>query len=371
MSTFQPLKNTAKRRLGQSDLHVHPICLGTMTFGEQVNEKDSHAIMARSLERGVDFMDTAEMYPVPPTAEKYTHTETIIGNYFKANPGVRQKWIVATKVGGPGRGMKWLRGGGNDVSPSDMKSACEASLKRLQTDVIDLYQLHWPVRPVPAFGNVYFDPKAESAMGTLTPIDDQLRALSDLVKEGKIRTIGLSNETPHGVSAFMAAAKDHGLERIVSVQNPYCLTNRVVDNGLDEVMHYHQVSLLAYSPLAFGVLTGKYDDWAGFTDSNGKGSGRTGRMALYERFQQQRWGRSEHLHAARRYNALAKANGLTPTQLALAFCYQSWRVASTIIGVTSLAQLDECLDAWNTPELSKELLAEIDKIRWEMKDPAI
>ncbi len=360
-----------KRTLGQSGLKVHPICLGTMTFGEQVNEKDSHAILAHSLERGVDFMDTAEMYPVPPTADKYTLTETIIGNYFKANPGVRQQWTLATKVAGPARGMDWVRGGSLDVSPAAIQEACEGSLRRLQTDVIDLFQIHWPVRHVPAFGIPYFVPELDKERASSTPIHGQLEALSKLVKQGKVRTIGLSNESPYGVMEFVRLAEQHGLERIVSVQNPYCLTNRIVDNGLDEVMYRTNVSLLAYSPLGFGVLSGKYDDLTGFADPNAAGEAKAGRMALFERFQQQRWGRPEHLHAARRYNALAKKHGLTPTQLALAFCYQNWRVASTIIGVTSVAQLDECLDAWNTPALSKELLAEIDKIRWEIRDPAL
>lgn len=362
---------STKRRLGQSDLQIHPICLGTMTFGEQVSEKDSHAILARSLERGVDFMDTAEMYPVPPTAATYSRTEAFIGNYFKANPGVRQKWTVATKVAGPARGMDWVRGGSADVSPQAIAQACEASLQRLQTDVIDLYQIHWPVRYVPAFGITYFSPEADQERVGHTSIDGQLQALSKLVKEGKVRTIGLSNETPWGVMAFLRAAAQHGLERIVSVQNPYCLTNRIVDNGLDEVMHREQVSLLAYSPLGFGVLTGKYDAMTSLADPSASPEAKLGRMALYERFQQQRWGRPDHLVAARRYNQLAIANGLTPTQLALAFCYQSWRVTSTIIGVTSLAQLDECLEAWNVPALSKELHTEIDKIRWDIRDPAL
>jgi aryl-alcohol dehydrogenase-like predicted oxidoreductase len=367
MNTITP----PKRQLGQSSLQIHPICLGTMTFGEQVNEKDSHAILAHSLERGVDFLDTAEMYPVPPTAEKYTRTETIIGNYFKANPGVRQKWTVATKVAGPARGMDWVRGGSADVSEQAIEQACNASLQRLHTDVIDLYQIHWPVRHVPAFGIPYFSPDADQERVGNTPIAGQLRALSKLVKAGKVRAVGLSNETPWGVMEFLRQAQQHGLERIVSVQNPYCLTNRIVDNGLDEVLYREQISLLAYSPLGFGVLTGKYDAMESLTDPKASPEAKAGRMALYERFQQQRWGRPEHLVAARRYNALATAHGLTPTQLALAFCYQNWRVASTIIGVTSLAQLDECLDAWNTPALSKELLSEIDRIRWEMRDPAL
>ncbi len=371
MNTPIALTNATKRRLGQSDLHVHPICLGTMTFGEQVDEKYSHAILARSLERGVDFMDTAEMYPVPPTGEKYTLTETIIGNYLHANPGVRQKWTIATKVAGPARGMDWVRGGSLNVTPAQMTRSCEDSLRRLQTDVIDLFQIHWPLRHVPAFGAPYFNRAIDKELSTNTSIHDQLQALSALVKAGKVRTIGLSNESPYGVMEFVRIAEQHGLSRIVSVQNPYCLTNRIVDNGLDEVMLRSDVGLLAYSPLGFGVLTGKYDALDGLTDPKGSPEAKAGRMALYERFQQQRWGRPEHLVAARRYNDLAKAHGLTPTQLALAFCYQSWRVTSTIIGVTSIAQLDECLDAWNAPELSKELHAEIDKIRWEMRDPAL
>ncbi len=363
--------NPPKRQLGTSSLQIHPICLGTMTFGEQVSEKDSHAILARSLERGVDFMDTAEMYPVPPSGPTYSRTETFIGNYFKAHPGMRQKWTVATKIAGPARGMDWVRGGSPDVSPQAIQEACEASLRRLQTDVIDLYQIHWPVRYVPAFGITYFSHEADKERAGNTPIHGQLEALSKLVKQGKVRTIGLSNETPFGVMEFLRQAEQHGLERIVSVQNPYCLTNRTVDNGLDEVMYRTDVSLLAYSPLGFGVLTGKYDALQGLADPAASPEAKAGRMAKYERFQQQRWGRTEHLLAARRYSQLAITHGLTPTQLALAFCYQSWRVASTIIGVTSLVQLDECLDAWDTPPLSMELLAEIDKIRWEIRDPAL
>ncbi len=357
--------NPPKKPLGQSDLLVHPICLGTMTFGEQVNEADSHTILARSLERGVDFMDTAEMYAVPPSAATFNATERIIGNYFKANPGVRQKWTVATKVAGPSRGMPWVRGGSPNVTAKEMVEACEGSLKRLQTDVIDLYQVHWPLRHVPAFGNQYFDLAADAAQQGNTPALEQLQALDSLVKAGKVRTIGLSNESPWGVMQFTKLAEQHGLARIVSVQNPYCLVNRVVDNGLDEVNHREHVGLLAYSPLGFGMLTGKYDA-TGIHAADAP----AGRMSKYERMKQQRWGREETLVAARRYNALAKAHGLTPTQMALAFCYTNWRVASTIIGITSLAQLDECLDAWGT-ELSKDLLAEIDKIQKDIRDPAV
>jgi aryl-alcohol dehydrogenase-like predicted oxidoreductase len=346
--------------LGRSGLHVTPICLGTMTFGEQVGEADSHAILDRSLERGVNFIDTAEMYSVPPKAETYGATETIIGRWFAKHPGVRNKIVLATKVAGPSRGMPWVRGGAADMTPAGIAQACDASLERLQTDVIDLYQIHWPNRNAPAFGGIYFDPNKDTVN---TSIHDQLEALAKLVKAGKVRAVGLSNESPWGLLEFLKVAEQHGLPRMVSVQNPYCLINRVVDNGLDEALHRTGVGLLAYSPLGFGLLTGKYDA-RGFADPNNKG-----RMALFERMKQQRWGRPESLAAARRYNALAQAHGLTPTRMALAWCYANWRVASTIIGVTSLAQLDECLDAWGTT-LSPELLAEIDKIRWEMRDPA-
>ena len=346
--------------LGRSDLRVTPICLGTMTFGEQVSQPDAHAILDRAVARGVNFIDTAEMYSVPPRAETYGATETIIGHWFAARPGLRQKVVLASKVAGPSRGMPWVRPG-LDMTAADIAASCEASLRRLQTDMIDLYQIHWPERHVPAFGTLYYDPAQER---TQTSIHEQLEALARLVRAGKVRHIGLSNETPYGVHEFVRLAEQHGLPRIVSTQNPYCLTNRVYDNALDETCHRLGVSLLAYSPLAFGLLTGKYDA-SGFSGPQAP----HGRMALFERNRQQRWGRPSAAAAARRYNDLARANGLTPTQLALAFCYRSWRVASTIIGVTTLAQLEENLDAWAV-QLSPELLQACDAIRLELRDPA-
>jgi len=348
-------------QLGTSDLHVTPICLGTMTFGEQVNEADSHAILDHSLARGVNFIDTAEMYSVPPKAETCGHTETIIGNWFAKNPGARQKLVLATKVAGPSRGMPWIRDHAN-LTVQDFLTACEASLRRLQTDVIDLYQIHWPERHVPAFGTVYYDPKKETSEIT---IHAQLEALAQLVKAGKVRHVGLSNETPYGVHEFVRLAEQHGLPRIATTQNPYCLINRTYENGLDETCHRLNVSLLAYSPLGFGLLTGKYDT-SGIT---GPDAPKGARISGYESVRKQRWGRPESLVAARRYNALAQENGMTPTQMALAFCYTKWQVASTIIGVTSVAQLDADLDAWGTT-LSPEVLAAIDAIRWELRDPA-
>lgn len=346
--------------LGASDLRVTPICLGTMTFGEQVAEADAYAIMDRAVARGVTFFDTAEMYAVPPRAETFGATESIIGRWLAARPGMRQRITLASKVAGPSRDMPWIRPG-LGLTAADIRASCDASLQRLQTEVIDLYQIHWPERHVPAFGTLYYDPAQERSQ---TSLHEQLDALAGLVKAGKVRHIGLSNETPWGVHEFVRLAEQHGLPRVVSVQNPYCLTNRSHDNALDETCHRLNVSLLAYSPLGYSLLTGKYDD-TGFLGPDAP----RGRMSLYERSQKQRWGRPAALTAARRYNALAREHGLTPTQLALAFCYRSWRVASTIIGVTTLAQLDENLDAWHTT-LSPELLQACDAIRLELRDPA-
>jgi aryl-alcohol dehydrogenase-like predicted oxidoreductase len=350
--------------LGQSGLSVTPICLGTMTFGEQVNQADAHAILDRSLVRGVNFLDTAEMYAVPAKAETCGATETIIGNWFAANPGARQKVVLATKVAGPSRGMPWIRGEVSGLTKAEILTACDNSLRRLQTDVIDLYQIHWPARNTPAFGALYFDSTKDKPCAS---IHEQLDAMAELVKAGKVRAIGLSNETPYGVHEFVRLAEQHNLPRVATVQNPYCLINRSWENGLDETCYRLGVDLLAYSPLGFGLLSGKYDD--GGIHKPTRADGQQGRMALYDSMKAQRWGRPESMDAARQYNALAREHGLTPNQLALAFCYHNRKVASTIIGVTSVAQLDECLDAWSV-QLSPELLKAIDAIRWQHRDPA-
>lgn len=348
--------------LGRSGLHVTPICLGTMTFGEQVNEAAAFAIMDRAVERGVNFLDTAEMYAVPPRAETFNATEIIIGRWLAQRPGLRDKLVIATKVAGPSRGMPWIRGGKGDLSGADIIAACHGSLQRLQTDVIDLYQIHWPTRSVPMFGGMYYQPVDETA---LTSIHEQLQALGQLVTKGKVRAVGLSNETPYGVHEFVRLAEQHGLPRVASVQNVYSLISRTLENGLDETLHRLGVSLLAYSPLAFGLLTGKYDA----SGISGPEAPPEARIAKYASVRKQRWGRPESLAAARRYNALAHENGLTPTQLALAFCYTKWQVSSTIIGVTSVAQLEENMNAFGTA-LPPEVLAAIDAIRSEMRDPA-
>ena len=349
--------------LGSSDLKVTPICLGTMTFGEQVDEASAHGILNHSLQRGINFIDTAEMYSVPARTETFGATETIIGNWFAKNPSARAQTVLATKVAGPARGMPWIRNGSADLTAADIVQACNDSLKRLQTDVIDLYQIHWPVRHVPAFGMLYFDPAKDKPVSS---IHEQLDAFARLVKAGKVRAIGLSNESPYGVHEFVRLAGQHGLPRVATVQNPFCLVNRTVENGLDETMHRLGVSLLAYSPLGFGLLTGKYDQ----SGIDGPDAPKNARIGKFESVRKQRWGRPESFAAARRYNALAREHGLTPTQMALAFCYTKWQVASTIIGVTSAAQLDENIDAFGTV-LAPDVLEAIDKIRWEMRDPAL
>lgn len=347
--------------LGRSDLQVSPVCLGTMTFGEQVGPTQAHQILDHAVAGGVNFIDTAEMYAVPARRETFGATEAIIGEWFAANPGLRRQVVLATKVAGPSRHMDWIRGGATDLRPEHIAQACNDSLKRLQTDVIDLYQIHWPNRNAAIFGGLYFDPAKDQPQ---TSIVEQLQALGDLVAAGKVRHIGLSNESPWGLMEFLRVAERHGLPRVVSVQNAYALVNRSLDNALDETLYRTGTALLAYSPLGFGALTGKYD--ADGFDASPPG---LGRMARFESMRKQRWARPETLVAAREYNALARAHGLTPTQMALAFCYDNWRVASTIIGVTSVAQLDENLAAWGTP-LSPELRAAIDAIRSRLRDPA-
>ena len=349
-----------KTTLGRSELRVAPICLGTMTFGQQVDEASAHALLDHALERGVDFIDTAEMYAVPARRETYGSTERIIGSWFASRPGVRDRVVLATKVAGPSRNMDWIRNGSANLTAADIVQACDDSLKRLRTDHIDLYQIHWPNRNVPTFGALYFEPRLDREYSS---IEEQLEAMDRLVKQGKVRHVGLSNESAYGVGEFVHTADRLGLPRVASVQNPYALTNRSLDNGLDEALHRHGVSLLAYSPLAFGALTGKYDG-PGIDDPSGPG-----RLAMFDSMKKQRWARPEALDAAREYNVLAREHGLSPTRMALAFCYTSWRVASTIIGVTTREQLDENIDAWGTT-LAPELLAKIDAIRWRLRDPA-
>lgn len=341
------------RPLGNSALIVPDICLGTMTFGEQTNEADAHAQLDFALAQGINFIDTAEMYAVPPRPETCGASETIVGRWLKHVP--RDRVIIATKVAGPSRNLDWIRNGPPALDRTNIRAAIEGSLRRLQTDYIDLYQLHWPERNQPMFGQWQFDPDKER---TCTPISEQLVALAELVREGKVRQIGVSNEHPWGIMEFRRIAAACGLPTIVSTQNAYNLLNRTFETGLAEVCHREQVGLLAYSPLAFGHLTGKY-----LADP-----ATPGRLTQWPAFGQ-RYTKPNVAAAVAAYVDLAHRHGLTPTQLALGFVRSRWFVASTIIGASSLRQLRETLPATLTP-LPESLLAEIDAIHLRYTNPA-
>lgn len=341
------------RTLGNSTLKVSAICLGSMTWGEQNNEADAHAQLNFASERGINFIDTAEMYPVPPRAETCNRTETLIGQWLKHQ--ARDQWIIATKAAGPRRAMSWIRNGPAAFDRANLRAAVEDSLTRLHTDYIDLYQLHWPERNVPMFGQYQFDPAQETAA---VSIHSQLEVLAELVKEGKIRYVGLSNETAWGIMSFLRLADQHDLPRIVSVQNAYNLINRSYEFSLAEISFREQVSLLAYSPLAFGLLTGKYLD-------NPLSRGRVNDFTGFA----QRYAKPNVAPAIAAYTALAHEHGLSATQLALSFVYHRWFVTSTIIGATSLTQLEENLAAWET-RLSPEQMQEIEAIHLRFMNPA-
>lgn len=342
-----------QNRLGDTDFLVPEICLGTMTFGEQTGESDAHAQLDYALAAGINFIDTAEMYAVPPRAETCGASESIVGRWLARQQ--RDKILLATKVAGPARSLTWIRNGPPAMDRSNIRTAIEGSLQRLQTEYIDLYQLHWPERNQPMFGQWQFDPANEREG---TSIREQLEALAELVKEGKIRYVGVSNEHPWGVMQFVKLADELGLPRIVSTQNSYHLLNRTFETGLAEVCHREQVGLLAYSPLAFGHLTGKYL----------ANPAAPGRLTQWPSFGQ-RYTKPNVAPALNAYAELAQRHDLSLTQLALGFVRSRWFVASTIIGASSLSQLQETLPATQTP-ISAELLAEIDEIHLRYTNPA-
>jgi len=313
--------------LGRSGIEVSRICLGTMTWGQQNSEAEAHQQLDCALAAGVNFIDAAEMYPVPPRAETYGLTETYIGSWLRARRN-RDKVVLATKAAGRSENMDYIRGGPR-LDRQHIEAALDASLERLSTDYIDLYQLHWPDRKSNRFGHLGYrhDPDDDPV-----PIVETLSVLGDAVRAGKVRAIGLSNETPWGVMTFLAAAREHGLPRIVSIQNPYSLLNRSFEVGLAEIAHREDVGLLAYSPLAMGVLAGKYLDGA-----RPEGA----RMTLFPRFA--RYMKPQGEAAAREYLALARRYGLDPAQMALAFVNSRPFVTSTIIGATTMAQLQSNL----------------------------
>ena len=347
-------------KLGNSNLSVSKVCLGTMTFGDQNTQAEAHQQLDYAVAQGINFIDTAEMYPVPPKAETYTLTEPIIGVWLKNQQ--RDKLIIGSKISGPRRGMGWIRNNEFSLDRATIRNALHDSLSRLQTDYIDLYQIHWPERNVPLFGQYQFDAANEIDVNgnekQWVSIHNQLETLAELVKEGKIRAIGLSNEQPWGVMEFVRCAKQYHLPHIATLQNAYNLLNRHIDFGMSEICYRENVSLLAYSPLAFGHLSGKYAE-----NSQAKG-----RVTLFRGYAQ-RYTKPNVAPATEAYAMLAKAHGYSLVELALSYVMQRWCVASTIIGATSTAQLQQNIAAYHV-KLSPEIIKEIDAIHLRFTNPA-
>lgn len=340
-------------QLGRTDIKVSELCLGTMTWGSQNSAADGFAQMDMARDHGVNFFDTAEMYAVPASPETSNRTEEIIGEWF-ARSGRRDEVILATKAAGPGDYVKHLRDGPR-LNAASLQSAVEGSLKRLQTEVIDLYQLHWPERNTNYFGRLGYRPSDD---GDAVPIADTVAGLKQLVDSGKIRHWGLSNETPWGLMTFLQEAEKIGLTPPVSIQNPYSLLNRSFEVGLAEIAHRERVGLLAYSPLAFGMLSGKY--------RHGQWPAKA-RLTLYKHFS--RYTNEQAIAATEAYCQLAEQHGLSATQLALQFVTSRPFVTSNIIGATSCEQLSENLESIQL-RLSDALLSELEAIHTRFPFPA-
>ena len=342
------------RKLGNTDLKVSTICLGTMTWGEQNNQKEAFEQMDYAMSQGINFFDTAEMYAVPSTEKTFGKTEIIIGNWFKERNN-RKKVILATKVSGPG--LSWIRGGGLQYTKENISSALLESLERLQTDYIDLYQLHWPERNTNYFGKLGYKHKTEER--EWNDFESILRTLKQFVDEGKIRYIGLSNESAWGLSKFLELSESQNLPRVMSVQNPYNLLNRTYEVGLAEISIREQSGLLAYSPLASGVLSGKYRN-----NQKPKGS----RLQLFGDYFPRYAGKSSNL-AVEEYFKIAKKHKISLAQLSLAFVSQQSFVTSNIIGATTMKQLEENIGSANI-KLSSEIIDEINLVHKNNSNPA-
>lgn len=341
------------RQLGSSQLRVSEICLGTMTYGQQNSVEEAHQQLDYAFDQGVNFIDTAEMYPVPAKAATQGLTESYIGHWLAKQR--RDRVIIATKIAGPSRRLAWIRDGSCRINRPNIEQAVEDSLRRLQTDYIDLYQIHWPDRYVPLFGQAEYNPQQ---VRDTVPITEQLSGFADLIRAGKIRYLGLSNETPWGITTFCHTAQQLGLPRVVSTQNAYNLLNRVFDWPLAEACYQEKVGLLAYSPLGFGSLSGKY-----LQGSSGKG-----RLSLFPGFGQ-RYLKVNVNEAVAAYQAIALRYNLSLATLALAFVRQRWFVTSTVVGATTLEQLRENLASVQVT-LSPEILAEIDRVHRCYPNPA-
>ena len=340
------------RTLGNSDLRVSELCLGTMTFGSQNTEAEAQAQLDCALESGINFLDSAEMYPVPTSAEYQGQSEQCIGNWMRLR-GNRDQVVIATKAAGPADMTRYLR---PDVhfDRRNLEQAVDESLQRLQTDYIDLYQLHWPDRASNFFGQLSYQHRPEKDG---TPIQETLAVLKDLVDAGKIRYIGVSNETAWGLMSFLKYAELLDLPRVITVQNPYSLLHRIPEFALAEVMLREQVDLLPYSPLAFGTLTGKY-----LNGARPEGS----RLALYPQYQ--RYLTPEGVSATEQYVALARRHKLDPVQMALAFVRSRPFTGSTIIGASTVEQLKHAIGSVNL-QLSDEVLEGIEAIHQAYPTP--
>ncbi len=341
-------------QLANSDLKVSEICLGTMTFGQQNTIEDAHQQLDYATTQGVNFIDTAEMYPVPPRGETQGRTEAYIGEWLKKQQ--RDRLVIATKIAGPGRGFKWVREGNLKINRAHIKQAVDDSLKRLQTDYIDLYQFHWPDRYIPLFGQTEYNPTFER---DTIPIVEQLEAIADVIKAGKIRYLGLSNETPWGVCEFSRTGQQLGLPKVVSIQNAYNLLNRVFDSAHAEACYRENIGLLAYSALGFGLLSGKYVHNKPLEDT---------RLTLFPGFGQ-RYLKPNVSEAVAAYVEIAHKYNLKPSHLALSFVRSRWFVTSTIIGATTLEQLKENLESANVV-LDKDIIAELDAVHTRYPNPA-
>ena len=335
-----------------TDIEVSKICLGTMTFGNQNTEAEAHEQMNYALSKGVNFFDTAEMYAVPPSAATQGKTEEYIGTWFKKYQN-RDKVVLATKITGPSRGMTWIREDLNFTKES-VTLALEGSLKRLQTDYIDLYQLHWPERNVNIFSQRNYKHDASEAWED--NFNEVLHTLDQFVKAGKIREIGISNETPYGTMRFLEESKK-GLPRMKTIQNAYSLLNRTFEYGLSEIAMRENIGLLAYSPLGFGVLSGKYLD----------NTPRDGRITLFPQYK--RYSSDEATKAVKQYLKIANAAGISLTHLALAFINQQPFVTSNIIGATKMEQLKENIASIEV-NLSSDVLEAIEAVHNTIPDPA-
>jgi aryl-alcohol dehydrogenase-like predicted oxidoreductase len=344
--------------LGHTDIKVPEICLGTMTFGQQNTQEQAFEQLDYALERGINFWDTAELYAVPPTPQSYGSTETILGNWF-AKTGKRKQVTLASKIAGPSQVGGHIRNGQTRFNKKDISSALDNSLKRLQTDYLDLYQLHWPERPTNCFSHLGYTPQMiADTPADLTPLAETLIALNDEIKAGRIRAIGLSNETPWGTMKFLQLADELGLQRVVSVQNPYGLLNRTYEIGLAEIAHFEKVGCLAYSPLGFGVLSGKY--------LNGQ-KPENARITLFPRFS--RYTNAQAVWATEQYAKIAAEHGLSLAQLSLAFVRQQFFVTSTIIGATTMQQLQENIDSVDVV-LSDEVMQLIEAVHVQQPNPS-